>query len=195
LHVQPSPGQRRCQWPSTVGTPNWRGTMPQPDDYVHPFAEVALANITREYPYAAHHVARSLADIVPAAEKNPAFANSYDWHSSVHMHYLLASLLGTEAARTANWRDEAIEVLSSHLSDMNMIAEADFLRDNPSWERPYGWVWAVELNRVLNASELSELRALGKNTQVLADRSEEHTSELQSRFDIVCRLLLEKKNR
>src|SRR5699024_12732398 len=35
------------------------------------------------------------------------------------------------------------------------------------------------------------------NINVLADdklkRSEEHTSELQSRFDIVCRLLLEKK--
>src|SRR5699024_12719379 len=27
-----------------------------------------------------------------------------------------------------------------------------------------------------------------------ANRSEEHTSELQSRFDLVCRLLLEKKN-
>src|SRR5699024_12165383 len=27
------------------------------------------------------------------------------------------------------------------------------------------------------------------------NRSEEHTSELQSRFDLVCRLLLEKKNR
>src|SRR5437868_10344325 len=27
-----------------------------------------------------------------------------------------------------------------------------------------------------------------------AARSEEHTSELQSRFDLVCRLLLEKKN-
>src|SRR5207249_8934236 len=27
-----------------------------------------------------------------------------------------------------------------------------------------------------------------------ASRSEEHTSELQSRFDLVCRLLLEKKN-
>src|SRR5699024_11438127 len=26
-------------------------------------------------------------------------------------------------------------------------------------------------------------------------RSEEHTSELQSRFDLVCRLLLEKKNK
>src|SRR5699024_12089577 len=29
---------------------------------------------------------------------------------------------------------------------------------------------------------------------VFEDRSEEHTSELQSRFDLVCRLLLEKKN-
>src|SRR5699024_11938705 len=28
---------------------------------------------------------------------------------------------------------------------------------------------------------------------IIKDRSEEHTSELQSRFDIVCRLLLEKK--
>src|SRR5207249_5182157 len=27
------------------------------------------------------------------------------------------------------------------------------------------------------------------------NRSEEHTSELQSRFDLVCRLLLEKKNK
>src|SRR5699024_12649641 len=30
--------------------------------------------------------------------------------------------------------------------------------------------------------------------QMLELRSEEHTSELQSRFDLVCRLLLEKKN-
>src|SRR5699024_11831050 len=31
------------------------------------------------------------------------------------------------------------------------------------------------------------------NTRTVASRSEEHTSELQSRFDLVCRLLLEKK--
>src|SRR5437868_8918630 len=30
--------------------------------------------------------------------------------------------------------------------------------------------------------------------QTILLRSEEHTSELQSRFDLVCRLLLEKKN-
>src|SRR5260370_2148477 len=34
-----------------------------------------------------------------------------------------------------------------------------------------------------------------KCEQVLTIRSEEHTSELQSHLNIVCRLLLEKKNR
>src|SRR5699024_11220705 len=34
-----------------------------------------------------------------------------------------------------------------------------------------------------------------ENPEHLKQRSEEHTSELQSRFDLVCRLLLEKKNK
>src|SRR5699024_12238350 len=38
-------------------------------------------------------------------------------------------------------------------------------------------------------------RSLGRKIPLFAAlRSEEHTSELQSRFDLVCRLLLEKKN-
>src|SRR5690606_40254205 len=39
------------------------------------------------------------------------------------------------------------------------------------------------------------LRALGHRPVVRLLRSEEHTSELQSRENLVCRLLLEKKNR
>src|SRR2546429_6302358 len=43
-------------------------------------------------------------------------------------------------------------------------------------------------------SEASALRpSLGSRTPVLPPRSEEHTSELQSRLHLVCRLLLEKK--
>src|SRR5699024_5460289 len=42
------------------------------------------------------------------------------------------------------------------------------------------------------ASELAELMSAAAAQGI--DRSEEHTSELQSRFDLVCRLLLEKKN-
>src|SRR5947207_5736205 len=36
---------------------------------------------------------------------------------------------------------------------------------------------------------------LGASRRYLRDRSEEHTSELQSHSDLVCRLLLEKKKR
>src|SRR5438067_5120681 len=35
----------------------------------------------------------------------------------------------------------------------------------------------------------------GIRAAAIAARSEEHTSELQSRFDLVCRLLLEKKKK
>src|SRR5438067_12925150 len=37
-------------------------------------------------------------------------------------------------------------------------------------------------------------RVLAVPRALRLERSEEHTSELQSRFDLVCRLLLEKKN-
>src|SRR5699024_12270209 len=37
--------------------------------------------------------------------------------------------------------------------------------------------------------------AQGVRARLGGGRSEEHTSELQSRFDLVCRLLLEKKNK
>src|SRR2546429_6072183 len=39
----------------------------------------------------------------------------------------------------------------------------------------------------------SQLQALGLDPASAKDRSEEHTSELQSRLHLVCRLLLEKK--
>src|SRR2546422_7714121 len=52
----------------------------------------------------------------------------------------------------------------------------------------------VLLDRALarRADQLPQL-ALGRH-HVLEHRSEEHTSELQSRLHLVCRLLLEKKN-
>src|SRR5438105_6303987 len=41
----------------------------------------------------------------------------------------------------------------------------------------------------------AQLQGLGEDPQRLDGRSEEHTSELQSRVDLVCRLLLEKKKK
>src|SRR5437868_11474421 len=45
----------------------------------------------------------------------------------------------------------------------------------------------------LNRAFIKSISFIGAD--VLYVRSEEHTSELQSRFDLVCRLLLEKKKK
>src|SRR5699024_9399240 len=61
----------------------------------------------------------------------------------------------------------------------------------------------IESPLVLTSDDILDLREMPKSLAVMGGgvvglelglvRSEEHTSELQSRFDLVCRLLLEKK--
>src|SRR5699024_12548944 len=52
--------------------------------------------------------------------------------------------------------------------------------------------WAVSVDAFFSAFWRSRLRRFSSSSR-WRRRSEEHTSELQSRFDLVCRLLLEKK--
>src|SRR5207249_10129144 len=58
--------------------------------------------------------------------------------------------------------------------------------DLPASQTPHAWP------RPGRSRTGSSWRAA--RTSSASSRSEEHTSELQSRFDLVCRLLLEKKN-
>jgi len=55
-------------------------------------AELALANIDREYPHKLDHVMATDADALAPRRLHPAFHGSYDWHSCVHMHWLLVRL-------------------------------------------------------------------------------------------------------
>src|SRR5688572_32255842 len=57
--------------------------------------------------------------------------------------------------------------------------------------RSLAWERQIELVMLTNGSEYYEQRGLG----TLRKRSEEHTSELQSQSNLVCRLLLEKKKK
>src|SRR5699024_11546244 len=61
---------------------------------------------------------------------------------------------------------------------------------SPVWNAA-GWVGLVSLAGLVPVIYLVFVTLMSKSLQ--RKRSEEHTSELQSRFDIVCRLLLEKK--
>src|SRR5207249_9074784 len=57
---------------------------------------------------------------------------------------------------------------------------------------PYTTLFRSENHSLLPEGRLFRLKSLEPSGP--KKRSEEHTSELQSRFDLVCRLLLEKKN-
>src|SRR2546430_3404712 len=58
----------------------------------------------------------------------------------------------------------------------------------PIWSCPNG-----DRNRAASAGLCSGLRAEPVHSESRLGRSEEHTSELQSQSNLVCRLLLEKK--
>src|SRR3954451_19516009 len=57
------------------------------------FARLALKGIRKEYPNKPGHVLNSAADVKGPRALHPAFYGSFDWHSSVHGHWLLVRLL------------------------------------------------------------------------------------------------------
>jgi hypothetical protein len=56
------------------------------------FATPALECIHQEYPSKIAHVLQSDEDVAPPRELTPAFCGCFDWHSSVHGHWLLVRL-------------------------------------------------------------------------------------------------------
>src|SRR5271155_5081760 len=73
------------------------------------FANLALACVGKEYPNKISHSLNSDADVAPPRKLTPAFYGCYDWHSSVHGHWLLARLVRTfPSARFAPSAREAL---------------------------------------------------------------------------------------
>jgi Protein of unknown function (DUF2891) len=106
------------------------------------FAATALANVVREYPRRVGHLlTRPDEDLAPR-KVHPAFYGSYDWHSAVHMHWLLVRVL-----RLFPVKSEIQVVLDRHLSPPAMAAELAYFHTpaGKTFERPYGWAWLLEL--------------------------------------------------
>ena len=115
------------------------------------FARLALACVHQEYPNKIAHVMTSDEDARPPRVLTPAFYGCYDWHSSVHGHWLLARVarLRPETPLAA----EARLSLARSLTADNLAAEARYLdgKGRASFERPYGLAWLLQL-----AAELRE---------------------------------------
>src|SRR3954465_2903010 len=75
------------------------------------FAQLALKCVRQEYPNKLDHVMNGPQEVQAPRALHPAFYGCYDWHSSVHGHWMLARLLRTfpnlpEAAQIRSVLDE-----------------------------------------------------------------------------------------
>jgi hypothetical protein len=110
------------------------------------FARVALANVEREHPRHVSHLLTIASEELSPRKLHPAFYGSYDWHSAVHMHWLLVRIL-----RLYPEQQDIIAVLDRHLAPHPLAAELRYFESaaGRTFERPYGWAWLLELQAEL----------------------------------------------
>lgn len=138
------------------------------------FARLALDCVHREYPNKIAHVMQSDADAKPPRELTPAFFGCYDWHSSVHGHWLLVRL--AKLYPQADFAADARMALAQSLTPANIAVEVEYLRGpgRASFERPYGLAWLLELASELESWDDAQARewraALEPLTQEAARR-------------------------
>jgi len=134
------------------------------------FANLALACVHKEYPNKISHSLNSDADVAPPRKLTPAFYGCYDWHSSVHGHWLLARL-----ARTfpdAPFTPVAREALRQSITPENIAQEAAYIRADgrSSFERPYGLAWLLQLGAELRESDRQLSANLHPLEQAVSER-------------------------
>lgn len=133
------------------------------------FARLALKGIDKEYPNKPGHVLNGAADVKSPRALHPAFFGCFDWHSSVHGHWMLIRLL--RQFPDLPEKERIRSVLADHLSAANLKAEADYfaLPNTQSFERTYGWAWLLKLAEELHTWDDADARQWSKNLQPLAD--------------------------
>jgi hypothetical protein len=123
------------------------------------FAAIALDNVVREYPNKLDHVMGAVGDVRSPRELHPAFYGSFDWHSCVHMHWLLARVRRLQPALPER---AAIDTLfDRRLSQAAIAGEVAYLAHPHSrtFERTYGWAWLLKLAEELVRADDPRARA------------------------------------
>ena len=115
------------------------------------FATLALDCLHKEYPNKIAHVLNGDDDVKPPRELTPAFYGCFDWHSSVHGHWLLVRLARTFPG--APFAARARAAVAESLTPAHIAVEVSYISGagRVSFERPYGLAWLLQL-----ASELRE---------------------------------------
>jgi hypothetical protein len=133
------------------------------------FAALAMKCVQKEYPNKLDHVNNDAADVRSPRTMHPAFYGCFDWHSTVHGHWMLVHLL-----RLFPNMPEARQVrsaLDQNLSAKNIAGEVAYLKESnrASFERTYGWAWLLKLAEELRGWDDADGKRWSNNLRPLAD--------------------------
>lgn len=114
-------------------------------DQAHALADCALHAVRRAFPHKLDHLILHERDHPLPHEIHPVFWGSYDWHSSVHMHWSLLRLRSLAPGLAARAEIEAH--FDEHFTPEKVSRERDYAATpgRGSFERPYGWAWLLKL--------------------------------------------------
>ena len=99
------------------------------------FARLALKCVRKEFPQKLDHTMNDASEVRNPKELHPAFYGCFDWHSTVHGHWMLVHLLKTFPALPEG--RQIREALDDNLSAKNIAAEVAYLnqKSRASFER------------------------------------------------------------
>ena len=132
-------------------------------------AQLPIDCIQTEYPNKLNQTIGSASDLKTPQNLHPAFYGCFDWHSAVHGHWSLVSLL-KQFPELENAEDIK-KMLLQNMSEANIKIEVEYFygTHNSSYERTYGWAWLLKLAEEIHAWDDETARTLEQNLQPLTD--------------------------
>lgn len=132
-------------------------------------AELPMNCIQTEYPNKLNQTIASSDELKPPKTLHPAFYGCFDWHSAVHGHWSLVSLL--KQFPELDKKEEMEQMLLQNISKENIQNEVNYFfeKHNSSYERTYGWAWVLKLAEELHTWDTPLARELETNLQPLTD--------------------------
>jgi hypothetical protein len=130
-------------------------------------AELPLNCLQVEYPNKLGQTLNDSTHLKNPKALHPSFYGCFDWHSSVHGHWSLVSLLKQfpDLGKAALIR----ETLTESLSGENIAQEMAYfeMAGNISFERTYGWAWILKLAQELHTWDDPMAKELEYNLEPL----------------------------
>lgn len=162
-------------------------TLPKLGDRLTPqqvakFARLALKNIQTEYPNKPSNVVVDDQSVRTPKTMHPAFYGCFDWHSSVHGHWMLVKLLKDYPG--SDVEAEIRKKLAENMSAENLKGELAYFNEkqHKTFERTYGWAWYLRLVAELETWDDEQGKQWRENLRgletLLVQRTEEYLPKL-----------------